>query len=701
MIVIVVSGIALYKANREIRTENCDEGILESLHKDYMAELGCTNKYTTTNTHMESLKCAKEDIKFVWENNFGGEGGDEHGCINYECCDRVMGGVKIMFYIVAFSGLISGLALILTAMRTYSFQQSEMRVEGEYLKANILLKEGHLPLFVLVIAGLISVLIFAPKFQLFNAPQVEDYMKIDKLPREGDDLGKFKDYVNLDYIKRSFPLTSHTLNNQQENCEPDCDSFIYYVDVEGPSYGEITLEPKAYSNKRIIFYKKENHLRFKCRYEDVNPMLKMLRYRTSNITSPNKVFIEVNARYEPDFDAELSQYWQNRKRRLEGNLFESENPFHPIFKEIEEFEFFKDAIIIHYRGSVYSKEEPISNVLIEGCSPQFENRVICEGTTNDNGSFEIKLPILFDHEQQHTILPYMVILEFKKEGYLPMKVQINVGVFEQITEYELGSLIIIPETTLRQTVGLVFDTEDGKSIKGAEIKIDEDKVFTDDRGKFEDISCGEPIEVYKIGYYLYDKSLHCDNEVTIPLVPVLDDYRLRIVLTWTGPNKDLDLHTTFLRRSDIECKVGFVLTRCGGAIHQGDSLRNKSNTLPIIETLDLNTIGPYHYVFYVEDYLSKDIDSLEKSEANIEVYSGLEERSILSLNVPRNRVNAFNNETLDIYWVLFCFKGDEGIKSIKVVNKLTNNKPNGLYCQNFYNSKFMVLNVVSEIKAND
>jgi hypothetical protein len=512
------------------------------------------------------------------------------------------------------------------------------------LKADILLKEGHLPLFVLAIIGLVSVLIFAPKFQLSNPPQVEDYMKVDKLPKENDDLGRFKDYVNLDYMKRTFPLTNHTLNNQQENCEPDCDSFIYYVTVEGPSYGEVTLEPKAYSNKKIIFYKENNKIKFKCRYEDVNPMLKMLRYRTGIITSPNKVTIEVNARYEPDFDTELSQYWRNKKRRLEGDFYESENPFHPIFKEEEEFEFFKDAVITHYRGSVYSKGEPISAVHIKGYSPQFENRVICEGSTNNEGTFELKLPILFDHGYKHNIFPYMVIVQFKKEGYLPMKITVNVGVFEEITEYELGSLTIIPETTLKQSSGLVFDALSGKSIKGAEIKVNENKVFTDTKGKFENIDCGKYIEVHKKGYYSYDKPLYCENEVAISLVPVVDDYRLRVVLTWTGPNKDLDLHATFLRRSDIECKVGYALTRCGGAIHRDDFSRNRSNTLPIIETLDLSAIGPYNYVFYVEDYLSKEVNSLEKSEANIEVYIGLEERSILSLNIPRNKVGVFNNQ---------------------------------------------------------
>jgi len=664
----VMSGIVIYRSIKNMKVDNCDGDIIASLHKNYLTELGCPDKYNTRSTNLKDLNCSKDDIKFIWEENFAHpvtmDDIDDYGCINHDCCSKAMTALKIVFYSVGFGGLILALALLLTTRKAYTFQESEMKVERGHLKADILLREGHLPLFLVAIVVLILILVFGSKFRLSNPPKVEDYMKVDVLPGgvDKDDLGKFKEYVSPSYVKKYYPLTTYVISEQSANCEPDCDSFIYHVEVTGPPESEVILDPKAYSNKKVIIDKdamseaEGNLVKFKCKYEEINKILSMIQYRPGELTRANKVTLDVKARYESDFDLELKQYREdNRRRRLDNDFYPGQNPFYPIIKRDITFEFFQNAVNTNYKGSIYSKaegkegHEPVPGVKIEGRSLQFENRVICEGSTNDEGNFELSLPILRDRENNEEILPYMAVLELRKEGYLPKTAQVTVGGHGLITEYKLGSFLMIPERTSKEPLNvtvLVFDAEEEEPIKGAEVKLEDTKLSSDKEGRVEyeePIHCGKEIEVTKKGYYPYEENLYCEEgdqvvNVSIPLVPVIDDYRLRVVLTWTGPNKDLDLHVKFIKSSEIECKVDFALMRCGGAVLQGDSLRNESDSLPATEILDLNTIGPYQYIFFVDDFLSKDIASLEGSDAYIEVYSGLEENGpIVTLEIPQDQ----------------------------------------------------------------
>eukprot|EP00826_Nyctotherus_ovalis_P041097 TRINITY_DN4104_c0_g1_i19.p1 TRINITY_DN4104_c0_g1~~TRINITY_DN4104_c0_g1_i19.p1 ORF type:complete len:835 (-),score=230.43 TRINITY_DN4104_c0_g1_i19:18-2522(-) len=549
-VMVVMSGMVLYRTIRGARGGNCDEEMLASLHKDYVAELGCPNKYNKTSTSIKDLTCPKEDIKFVWEENFAQavslDDVDEYGCINHGCCSLVQTNLNIVFYAAACGGLVAALALVLTATKAYNFQELEMKVERDHLNADVLLKEGHLPLLLVAVVVLVLVLVLMPKFRLSNAPEVEDYMKVDELPKgvdDVDDLGKFEDYVSSDYIKKSFPLTNYTLVDKPTECEPDCNDFIYHVEVHGPQGSEVSLLPKAYSNKKVLFDREAindsegNLIKFKARFEEVNPILKMLRYRPSELTKANKITIDIKARYESDFDIELKDQRDDRRRRLDNDFYTGENPFYPIIKRDITFEFFKDSVITNYKGTVHSRaegktgHEPLSEVIIESRSPQFENRIISEEKTDDRGNFELKLPILFNREDKE-LLPYLITLELKKPGYLPLRTQASVGAHGLITEYELGSFFMIPERVSSDPVnvtGVVFDTEDGELIKGAEVEIADVETETDEEGRFNYglvNYCGKKIEAEKDGYYPYKKPLFCEDGVSevkaaVPLTPTI------------------------------------------------------------------------------------------------------------------------------------------------------------------------------------
>jgi uncharacterized protein YfaP (DUF2135 family) len=117
--------------------------------------------------------------------------------------------------------------------------------------------------------------------------------------------------------------------------------------------------------------------------------------------------------------------------------------------------------------------------------------------------------------------------------------------------------------------------------------------------------------------------------IAIPLTPYIEKgYKLRTVLSWKKENADLSLKSRFYRDKRIECKLDSLLERCGGAVHQ-------SNNATGVEVIDLNGIGPYQYVFYLESY-GKDAQSrLTESKAHINVYSGmLTESTVANLDVP-------------------------------------------------------------------
>ena len=58
------------------------------------------------------------------------------------------------------------------------------------------------------------------------------------------------------------------------------------------------------------------------------------------------------------------------------------------------------------------------------------------------------------------------------------------------------------------------------------------------------------------------------------------------------------------------------MKRCAGAIHNNDAHRNDYNTLPISEIIDLETIGPYQYIFYIDEYEPNYFLPMDESESH-------------------------------------------------------------------------------------
>ena len=664
LVVIVISGIVFVKTFTKLNGNDCDEDSLASLHKDYLASIGCPNKYKATSWGMNELTCLKSDIKFVWETNFeqmvSYDDNDEYGCINHDCCSLVLADLKGIVWTVAIAGFILAISLILAGMKGLTISADNKIEQDPYLKKAI----G--PLIILAIVLFCCMIFFYPKINFSGAPDVEHYLEADEIPDlvDEDDLGKFEDLITEEFTKRSFPLTNYTLMQQQSNCDPNCDDFVYYVSVDSAAGGKLIFDNDAYSLKKVLIDKdimRETNgqsLKFKCYFKDVNKMLHYINYVPGDIMKSDKVVIDIKARYETEFDEELDALWGgDRRRRLDNDFYSNENPFYPIFKREISFGFVNKDHFTVYSGSLYARGnikgdyKKLSGVKIEGNSPQFDDRTITETYTNEEGDFNLTAPIVVDENGE--LKAYMLDLTFEKDGYLPITSQLTVGGYGFIKDYKLGGYIMNPKRvskTLVNITGIVIDTNENEPVERAEVNLDSDdedteneEDITDSDGMFEfnlTKHCGEEIEAKKKGYYDYEDLLYCEEDenvdIVIPLTPIIEGYSLRTVLTWEGPNNDLDLHVKFIKSRTVECKVGFSFTRCGGAEYWGDYALNKSDPLQVFETLDLNDIGPYQYIFYVEDYKPDKNITLEDSEAHVELYSGYEEDGpIIELDVPK------------------------------------------------------------------
>ena len=221
------------------------------------------------------------------------------------------------------------------------------------------------------------------------------------------------------------------------------------------------------------------------------------------------------------------------------------------------------------------------------------------------------------------------------------------GAYGLLPDANLGTFVLRPSPDSNATIqlsGVVQDMLTGKPLRHADVSLigsSEGEVESQSGGVFEfaNVSkCGLTLQAEKDDYYNEEEEICVGNDTsyvaTMALVRRIEGYRLRTVLSWEGPHGDLDLRARFFINSAVECKLGPALPRCGGALHKGDSTKSP-NAPSAHELIDLEDIGDYQYVFYVEDYAYPSHGPLTRSEAQVTVYSGMLKDSVLELDVPR------------------------------------------------------------------
>jgi hypothetical protein len=199
------------------------------------------------------------------------------------------------------------------------------------------------------------------------------------------------------------------------------------------------------------------------------------------------------------------------------------------------------------------------------------------------------------------------------------------------------------------------------------------------------------------------------------MTPLVDDGKIRFVLSWPSGPKDVDIHSFFKISRFSKCEVYFGKRDCVGTGLDTDNFNGGSNG---VETITINSLGKYIYTFAVHKYVdnsngqaeadrpmpgSEDTTTTEsgragnanvpdlpltQSKAKVSVYVSGYKGSIYQLEVPsfkdENTLEVNLNESDYTWWWTFCLDGNAGVNSIRVVNKLTSNKPTFTSCENLY-----------------
>jgi hypothetical protein len=204
---------------------------------------------------------------------------------------------------------------------------------------------------------------------------------------------------------------------------------------------------------------------------------------------------------------------------------------------------------------------------------------------------------------------------------------------------------------------------------------------------------------------------------TFQLTPRVEPGEIRFVLSWPYAPKDLDIHSIFKISRYSQCEIYFGARDCLGTSLDVDNLNGGNKG---VETITIHTLGKYTYTFAVHKYVdvsngssasgddaidmmmmdeapvtppaqpASDIPDLplSKSSATISVYTSEFKGPMYRVNVPsfleENLLVPGSDDNSNTWWVALCLDGKQGISSLKTVNKLSSQKPQNNFCENFY-----------------
>ena len=418
-------------------TRICQEQLLPSLNRDYIANAGCNAKYISTVT--TKLECPKKEIKFVWEENYAGEAKVEdednvYGCLNISCCEIIIADIKFILTGSLVSCAVMSLVILLTCVAAYKFQATAKELGRNYLTYNDLIKGNHVTIFGIIVLALLILGMAYNFMKEDHIPQIPDFLVVDPLPANIDteSLGKFEKYLTAELVKGSFPIITSKITENKSDCGRFCDDFIYHttISVKDES-NNLVIEPEVLQNKDILIDKdliaKDNTakiFKFKGWYKDLNKVISLVKYKPSNPIIPSKINIDIKVRQEENFQEELTNHWggDRRLRMLDNDFYSGENPLYPFYSKEVTFELFSPDKKVQYIGRLIQQTTspepiPVVDATIIAKSPEIDNYVIFKGNTSDTGKFTMQLPLFIIGTEHRKIIPYTVKIMFTKPGF--------------------------------------------------------------------------------------------------------------------------------------------------------------------------------------------------------------------------------------------------------------------------------------------
>ncbi len=164
---------------------------------------------------------------------------------------------------------------------------------------------------------------------------------------------------------------------------------------------------------------------------------------------------------------------------------------------------------------------------------------------------------------------------------------------------------------------------------------------------------------------------------------------MKFTLTWGVDNpKDLDLHAIFDVSSTTSCHVFFGKPYCLGTSLNQDVTEGGSKGS---ESILIDSLGNYKYMIFVGNFygshlinsnstgLVQSTNSINLSNAAVLMYSANFQEPIFSIEIPY--VPAVTNVKQKNWWLVLCFDGSLGMKSLIRVNKLLEKEPKFTDCK--------------------
>ena len=165
----------------------------------------------------------------------------------------------------------------------------------------------------------------------------------------------------------------------------------------------------------------------------------------------------------------------------------------------------------------------------------------------------------------------------------------------------------------------------------------------------------------------------------------------------------MDFHAFFKVSSTKKCHVYFGNKNCVGSSLDVDNTKGGKNG---VETITINELGNYIYMFYVHRYADRSNgvaagestaagfnpsgSSSQTNASGTELYQSFAKISIFGYgyhtpiaSIDVNTANA-NGNNQGKYWAVLCLDGKQGIQSLKVVNTILTSAPNLSTCERLY-----------------
>ena len=248
-----------------------------------------------------------------------------------------------------------------------------------------------------------------------------------------------------------------------------------------------------------------------------------------------------------------------------------------------------------------------------------------------------------------------------------------------------------------------------------------DKTSTNKKGdyNFNIHNTGQYMLLFIKDDFYIEKNIFTVNEIneedkiielgTKQLVKLFNSGKLVVKLEWDVKPPDLDLICRFQVTNNFFCYTFFGNKQCGETEFFIDNITPDYVSSEIIE---ISEFSDYIYLFYVRKYFDTSngktqneykisgVDNpqemnktetyilyneyLNNTSAYIYVYSNGYKIPSIKIPIPDYQLDDYNCENEYIYWAAFCINGNEGINSLKIINKYMENEPPKNICLSYY-----------------